>query len=109
MPTKSAILRGRAMSVFLDRARVALARRMYPHSGLHAKQLAHALGKSEDTALRLMRGEAQLSAVDIYSLMRLFGPAFVAEVYEEAAILSPRDRRALELGRKALDMAEAAA
>lgn len=109
MPGRNAVLRVQAMSVFLDRARNAVARRMHPHTGLHAKQLAHALGKSEDTALRMIRGEAHLSAADVYGLMRLFGPEFVAEVYQEAAILSPRDRRALEIGRKALEIAEMAA
>jgi len=109
MPSQSAKLRGTAMSQFLDRARDALRHRMYPYTNLHTKQIAHALGKSEDTAARMVRGEAQLSAADVYSLMRLFGPTFVAEVYLEAAILSPRDRKALDIGRRALEMAEAAA
>ncbi len=109
MPSQSAKLRGAAMSQFLDRARAALQHRIYPYTNVHLKQVAHALGKSDDTAGRLVRGEAQLSAADVYSLMRLFGPTFIAEVYLEAAILSPRDRKALEIGRRALEMAEAAA
>lgn len=106
MRRRSAILRGREMSVFLDRARFAVARHMWPHTALRAKQLAHALGKSEDTAERLIRGEAQLSAADVHSLCRLFGPGFIAEIYPEAATLSPRDRKALEVGRRALELAE---
>lgn len=103
---QSANLRNAKMTVFLDRARVALQRRLFPHTAMRVKQLAHALGKSEDTAERLVRGEAQLSAVDVYSLMRLFGPSFIAEIYPEAAILTPRDRKALEVGRRALELAE---
>lgn len=97
------------MSDFVARARRAVQRRIYPNSAIHLKQVASALGKSEDTAARLMRGESQFSAADLYGLMRLFGPALIAEVYEEAAILTPRDRKALEVGRRALELAEAAA
>lgn len=95
-----------ARDEFNERARRCVVRRMFPNSDVRVKQLAHALGKSEDTAERLVRGEAQLSAVDVYSLMRLFGPSFIAEIYPEAAILTPRDRKALEVGRRALELAE---
>lgn len=108
MPSRSARLRGAAMTTFVERARRAVQSRLYPNSSVHLKQVAHALGKSEDTAARLVRGQSQFSAADLYGLMRLFGPQLIAEVYEEAAILTPRDRKALEVGRRALELAEAA-
>jgi transcriptional regulator with XRE-family HTH domain len=51
---------------FESRFRDALRRRLYPHAPLHLKQVAHAIGRSENTVARWWRGETRILADDLY-------------------------------------------
>ncbi len=53
---------------FESRFREALRRRLYPHAPLHLKQIAHAIGRSENTVTRWWRGETRILANDLYRL-----------------------------------------
>src|SRR5579862_6125092 len=51
---------------FETRFREALRRRLYPRAPLHLKQVAHAIGRSENTVARWWRGETRILADDLY-------------------------------------------
>jgi transcriptional regulator with XRE-family HTH domain len=53
---------------FESRFREALRRRLYPHAPLHLKQIARAIGRSENTVARWWRGETRILADDLYRL-----------------------------------------
>ena len=53
---------------FEARFREALRRRLYPNAPLHLKQLARAIGRSENTVARWWRGETRILADDLYRL-----------------------------------------
>jgi transcriptional regulator with XRE-family HTH domain len=59
---------------FERRFREALRKRLYPHAPLHLKQIAKAIGRSENTLARWWRGETRVLADDLYRLA-----AFMAE------------------------------
>lgn len=62
------------MEDFERRFREALRKRLYPHAPLHLKQIAKAIGRSENTLARWWRGETRVLADDLYRLA-----AFMAE------------------------------
>lgn len=53
---------------FETRFREALRRRLYPNAPLHLKQIARAIGRSENTVTRWWRGETRILADDLYRL-----------------------------------------
>src|SRR5579862_1115748 len=53
---------------FETRFREALRRRLYPRAPLHLKQVAHAIGRSENTVTRWWRGETRILADDLYGV-----------------------------------------
>ncbi len=53
---------------FESRFREALRRRLYPQAPLHLKQIARAIGRSENTVARWWRGETRILADDLYRL-----------------------------------------
>lgn len=53
---------------FESRFREALRRRLYPQAPLHLKQIARAIGRSENTVARWWRGETRILADDFYRL-----------------------------------------
>lgn len=96
-------------SSFSKRLNEAIRKRTWPNTGLRLSQLAQAIGCSPDTMERYQYGLTRMPAECVGPLCRLFGPSFIAEIYPEAATLTPRDRKALQIGRAALDAMEAVA
>ncbi len=72
---------------FESRFREALRRRLYPHAPLHLKQVAHAIGRSENTVARWWRGETRILADDLYRLaeflVRHGDRDFLSEIFAE--------------------------
>lgn len=71
--------------MFKQRLAESLRKRMYPNTGLHPKQLAHALQKSVDTIFHWMRAENTAEGDSIDGLIGFFtsqGDAnFVVEIF----------------------------
>lgn len=63
----------------------ALRRRLYPHTSLHLKEIAGAIGRSENTVNRWWRGETRVLGEDLYSIARFLlrrgDRSFLAEVF----------------------------
>lgn len=96
--------------MFGKRFAEAVRRRVYPHTGIHPKQLAHVAGVSIDTFLRWWRGESRVPGEAIDALVTFFDgagdAAFLHEVFgREAAALSAEidamKRRLFELEHRA--------
>lgn len=72
---------------FQSRFREALRRRLYPNSALHLKEIAAAIGRSENTVARWWRGATKIAGEDLYRLTELFvrrgDRRFLAEVFGE--------------------------
>jgi len=72
---------------FDSRFRDALRRRLYPHAPLHLKQIAHAIGRSENTVARWWRGETRILADDLHRLAEFFlergDRAFLSEIFAD--------------------------
>jgi transcriptional regulator with XRE-family HTH domain len=70
---------------FDSRFRDALRRRLYPRAPLHLKQIAHGIGRSENTVARWWRGETRILADDLYRLAEFFlerdDRAFLSEIF----------------------------
>ena len=79
-----------------------LERRLYPHSPLRPKQLAHAVGYSYDAVMAWLRGESRVPAEVIASLSSFFRQRgdgwFVAELFG--------DQSEIEAARLKAEMAE---
>jgi transcriptional regulator with XRE-family HTH domain len=77
------------MKDFHARLREALRRRLYPNAPLHLKEIAGAIGRSENTVTRWWRGETRLRGEDLYQLALFFrrrgDAAFLTEVFGEFA------------------------
>lgn len=70
-----------------ERIADALRRRLYPNSGVHLKQLAHAVGRSGEAVRQWAAGEASIKAEDLYEVARfLDDPALIAEVFGELGL-----------------------
>jgi predicted transcriptional regulator len=106
----SAARRGRvAMNgSFSKRLNEAIRKRTWPNSPLRLSQLAQAIGCSQDTMERYQYGMTRMPAECVGPLCKLFGSSFIAEIYPEAATLTPRERKALRVGLAALEATEAA-
>jgi transcriptional regulator with XRE-family HTH domain len=99
---------------FQDRFREALRRRLFPNASVHLKEIAGAIGRSENTVTRWWRGETRVNGEDLDRIANFFNRrgdrSFLDEVFEGA--LAPGsdagsvEERALTLVRDAL--AEAA-
>jgi transcriptional regulator with XRE-family HTH domain len=57
---------------FESRFREALRRRIYPNAPLHLKEIASAVGRSENTVARWWRGATKIAGDDLYRLTELF-------------------------------------
>ena len=70
---------------FDSRFRDALRRRLYPRAPLHLKQIAHGVGRSENTVARWWRGETRILADDLYRLAEFFlerdDRSFLSEIF----------------------------
>jgi transcriptional regulator with XRE-family HTH domain len=78
---------------FESRFREALRRRLYPHAPLHLKQIARAIGRSENTVTRWWRGETRILADDLYRLAEFLGTRgdreFLSEIFADLAPSAP--------------------
>jgi transcriptional regulator with XRE-family HTH domain len=74
---------GDFQSLFQD----ALRRRLYPHTSLHLKEIANAVGRSENTVTRWWRGETRVMGEDLYAIARFLlrrgDRSFLAEIFGE--------------------------
>jgi len=86
----------------------AIRKRTWPNTSLRLQQLAKAIGCSPDTMERYQYGLTKMPAHCVGPLCKIFGPSFIAEIYPEATILTPRDKKALRIGHAALAATEAA-
>jgi hypothetical protein len=70
---------------FQSRFREALRRRLYPNSALHLKEIAAAVGRSENTVARWWRGDTKIAGEDFYRLTEMFvrrgDRRFLSEVF----------------------------
>jgi len=75
------------MGDFQARLRDALRRRLYPNAPLHLKEIAGAIGRSENSVTRWWRGETQIRGDDLYRIARYFqrrgDAAFLQDVFGE--------------------------
>jgi len=98
---------------FEARFREALRKRLYPQTPLHLKQIARAIGRSENTVARWWRGETRILAIDLYRLAQfLVGRGdreFLQDIFLDlvpvAALPDNLTKSVLELVRQALDAA----
>lgn len=72
----------------LQRVADALARRLYPHTPLHQKVLAGAIGVTRHTVNNWLRGKCDPGSHEMDRLGKFFkstegGPAFLTEIYGE--------------------------
>ena len=95
---------------FDSRFREALRRRLYPHAPLHLKQIARAIGRSENTVARWWRGETRILADDLYRLAEFIvgrgDRKFLQEIF--ADLLPQSDSRADELATSILALVKGA-
>lgn len=84
--------------MFKQRLAESLRRRVYPNTGLHPKQLAHAVGKSVDTVFHWLRGENTAEGDSIDSLIDFFtkqgDASFVVEIFPGVTPLVQKRREA---------------
>jgi transcriptional regulator with XRE-family HTH domain len=94
---------------FESRFREALRRRLYPHAPLHLKQIARALGRSENTVTRWWRGETRILADDLCHLAEFFigrgDRKFLQEIFLE---LLPSDAPLDDLAAQVLSLVRGA-
>jgi transcriptional regulator with XRE-family HTH domain len=99
---------------FQDRFREALRRRLFPNASVHLKEIAGAIGRSENTVTRWWRGETRVNGEDLDRIASFFGRrgdrTFLDEVFDGAlATASATDsveEKALALVRLAFAEAE---
>ncbi|MDE2229550.1 MAG: helix-turn-helix transcriptional regulator, partial [Alphaproteobacteria bacterium] len=58
------------MGDFQSNFQEALRRRLFPNAPLHLKQIAGAIGRSENTVARWWRGETRIAGEDLYRIAR---------------------------------------
>jgi transcriptional regulator with XRE-family HTH domain len=75
------------MGDFQSRFQEALRRRLFPNAPLHLKQIAGAIGRSENSVTRWWRGETRITGDDLYRIARFLAErgdfAFLQEVFGE--------------------------
>jgi transcriptional regulator with XRE-family HTH domain len=94
---------------FQERFREALRRRLFPNASVHLKEIAGAIGRSENTVTRWWRGETRVNGEDLDRISSFFvrrgDQAFLEEVFGSAigtgAASNSFDDRALALVRAA--------
>jgi transcriptional regulator with XRE-family HTH domain len=94
---------------FQERFREALRRRLFPNASVHLKEIAGAIGRSENTVTRWWRGETRVNGEDLDRISSFFvrrgDQAFLEEVFGSAigtgAASNSVDDRALALVRAA--------
>jgi len=59
------------MEDFQSRFRETLRRRLYPNASLHLKEIAGAIGRSENTVTRWWRGETRITAEDLHRIAQV--------------------------------------
>ena len=73
------------MGDFQSNFQEALRRRLFPNAPLHLKQVAGAIGRSENTVIRWWRGETRIAGDDLYRVARFFvargDTAFLHEIF----------------------------
>jgi transcriptional regulator with XRE-family HTH domain len=74
---------------FQERFREALRRRLFPNASVHLKEIAGAIGRSENTVTRWWRGETRVNGEDLDRIATFFGNRgdrnFLDEVFESIA------------------------
>ncbi len=82
-------------SGFYERFADAIRRRLAPNTGLHAKQLAGAIGVSDDTLVRWSRGQTRITAEALGALAEFFrkrgDQRFLTEIYGDLVPTSGPD------------------
>lgn len=72
---------------FQPRFQEALRRRLFPNAPLHLKQIAAAIGRSENTVTRWWRGETRVAGEDLFRIARFLASrgdsAFLSEIFGE--------------------------
>jgi len=93
------------MGDFQSKFQEALRRRLYPNAPLHLKQIAGAIGRSENTVTRWWRGETRIAGDDLFRIARYFmdrgDTAFLREIFDG---LLPGDDRDVTSEEKALKL-----
>jgi len=88
------------MGDFQPRFEEALRRRLFPNTSLHLKEIAGAIGRSENTVARWWRGETHIAADDLYNiaqfLIRRGDDSFLRDIFammigKKEADKSPND------------------
>ena len=73
---------------FQERFREALRRRLFPNASVHLKEIAGAIGRSENTVTRWWRGETRVNGEDLDRISSFFvrrgDQAFLEEVFGSA-------------------------
>lgn len=73
------------MGDFQSNFQEALRRRLFPNAPLHLKQIAGAIGRSENTVARWWRGETRIAGEDLYRIARFLADrgdaAFLQEIF----------------------------
>jgi transcriptional regulator with XRE-family HTH domain len=73
---------------FQERFREALRRRLFPNASVHLKEIAGAIGRSENTVTRWWRGETRVNGEDLDRIANFFGRRgdrnFLEEVFASA-------------------------
>ena len=93
------------MGDFQSRFQEALRRRLFPNAPLHLKQIAGAIGRSENTVTRWWRGETRVTGEDLYRIAHFLAGrgdgGFLEEIFGE---LLPRRRAHVTDDEVALDL-----
>lgn len=104
------------MGDFLSDFREALRRRLFPNAPIHLKQIAGAIGRSENTVTRWWRGETRITGDDLCRVARFFADrgdtAFLHEVFggllPKTEMHNDDERRVLTLMRALLQRTDGA-
>ncbi len=94
------------MGDFQSKFQEALRRRLFPNAPLHLKQIARAIGRSENTVTRWWRGETRIAGDDLFRIARyLVGRgdgAFLREIFDD--LLAADDLRTQNEEEKLLEL-----
>ena len=74
-------------AAFRQRVAASIALRLYPHTALRLKVLAHAVGVSTDTLGNYLSGYSQPDSYVMGRLLAFFDAAFANEVYGQAGLV----------------------
>lgn len=97
------------MGDFQPKFQEALRRRLFPNAPLHLKQIARAIGRSENTVTRWWRGETRIAGDDLFRIARYLADRgdsiFLHEIFEGLLVadglgIQKEEEKLLELIRK---------